>query len=173
MNEILFALLVGFVIAQLQSLNTTVFLHRKVTHGALSLNRWVEAICKFWNWITSGINPLEWAAVHRKHHKFTDQEGDPHSPLVHGLWTVFFTNVALYRREARNPETLRNFIYQKELEARTWLDKHIFSRGTAGLAIGIGSLCGLLGVVPGLIASATHAILYMGVLSPAVNSICH
>jgi stearoyl-CoA desaturase (delta-9 desaturase) len=150
-----------------------VYLHRKVTHGALALHPAIEAVCKFWNWTTSGIVPLQWAAVHRKHHQFTDQEGDPHSPHLLGLWKVFFWNVALYRKEAKNPETLRVFIHQKEWDSRSWFDTHIFSRGLVGLAIGIATLCGLLGIVPGLIASATHAILYMLVLSPAVNSICH
>jgi stearoyl-CoA desaturase (Delta-9 desaturase) len=42
-------------------------------------------------------------AVHRKHHTFTDQEGDPHSPRLFGFWRVQFLNVYHYVREARNP----------------------------------------------------------------------
>jgi len=37
-------------------------------------------------WLTTGIEPRQWAAVHRKHHEFSDAEGDPHSPCVHGFW---------------------------------------------------------------------------------------
>ena len=31
---------------------------------------------------------LFWAATHRKHHAFTDVEGDPHSPRLHGQHTI-------------------------------------------------------------------------------------
>src|SRR2546422_4997307 len=31
-------------------------------------------------WLTTGQLRQEWVAVHRKHHAFTDREGDPHSP---------------------------------------------------------------------------------------------
>jgi hypothetical protein len=44
--------------------------------------------------------------VHRKHHAFTDKEGDPHSPLLLGFWKVQLGNVFYYVREARNPETI-------------------------------------------------------------------
>jgi len=45
-------------------------------------------------------------AVHRKHHTFTDREGDPHSPRLLGFWRVQLFNVAYYMREARNAETV-------------------------------------------------------------------
>jgi len=54
-------------------------------------------------WITTGQRRQEWVAVHRKHHTFTDREGDPHSPRLLGLWRVQLLNVYYYMREARNP----------------------------------------------------------------------
>jgi stearoyl-CoA desaturase (delta-9 desaturase) len=39
-------------------------------------------------WLTTGQTRREWVAVHRKHHTFTDREGDPHSPRLLGLWRV-------------------------------------------------------------------------------------
>jgi stearoyl-CoA desaturase (Delta-9 desaturase) len=57
----------------------------------------------------SGSRRQEWVAVHRKHHTFTDREGDPHSPQLLGFWHVQFWNVYYYMREARNPETIRTF----------------------------------------------------------------
>ena len=38
-------------------------------------------------------------AVHRKHHAFTDEEGDPHSPKLEGFWKVQLGNVFYYIRE--------------------------------------------------------------------------
>ncbi|MFM9082920.1 MAG: fatty acid desaturase, partial [Actinomycetota bacterium] len=60
--------------------STTVYLHRTVSHKALSLNPFVEWLFRAAIWLTTGIKPKQWAAVHRKHHAFTDSEGDPHSP---------------------------------------------------------------------------------------------
>src|SRR3712207_8656461 len=35
---------------------------------------------RFGTWMLTSISPREWVAVHRKHHNFSDVEGDPHSP---------------------------------------------------------------------------------------------
>ena len=57
---------------------------------------------RFVIWVATGIRPRQWVAVHRKHHAFTDVEGDPHSPVLHGWLKVQMLNLAMYRREARN-----------------------------------------------------------------------
>lgn len=53
---------------------TTAYLHRTVTHRALALHPFAEWWCKFFNWITTGVDPAVWAAVHRKHHAYSDIE---------------------------------------------------------------------------------------------------
>jgi len=44
-------------------------------------------------------------AVHRKHHRFSDQEGDTQSPYLRGMWTVLFGNFWFYRKEKSDPAT--------------------------------------------------------------------
>lgn len=56
---------------------TTVYLHRTVTHRALRLHPLVEWWFKFVNWISTGVDPAVWAAVHRKHHAYSDVELGP------------------------------------------------------------------------------------------------
>ena len=59
-------------------------------------------------WLHTGIKPRQWVAVHRKHHAYTDVEGDPHSPRPRGLGRRSqLTNAALYRRVARDPRAGR------------------------------------------------------------------
>src|SRR3989449_11524362 len=60
-------------------------------------------------WLTTGQRRQEWVAVHRKHHAFTDREGDPHSPRLLGLWRVQLLNAYYYQRGARNPDTIKKF----------------------------------------------------------------
>ncbi len=87
----------------------TVYLHRGLAHRSLSISKPLEHFFRFWCWLTTAQNPKEWAAVHRKHHSFCEREGDPHSPKLYGIWNVLFKGVALYHKEAKNPETIKRF----------------------------------------------------------------
>ena len=109
-------------------------------------------------------------AVHRKHHAFTDRDGDPHSPRLLGFWRVQLLNVYYYAREARNPETLRR--YAPDLKPDR-LDRVLFSRGLVGLAVGIAALCLVLGPAAALLAAGLHAVLYVFVLAPLINGLGH
>ena len=87
----------------------TVYLHRGLAHRSLIVAKPLEHFFRFWCWITTGQNPTEWAAVHRKHHAFCEKIGDPHSPKIFGFWTVLFKGVVLYKKEANNPETIKRY----------------------------------------------------------------
>src|SRR5579875_1142118 len=120
-------------------------------------------------WLTTGIKPREWAAVHRRHHAYTDTEGDPHSPLLLGLWRVELTNAYLYRVAARDGSTVER--YARDLPPDRW-DRLVFDRAVVGLGIGIVALCLLLGWQDGLLAAAVHTVSYL-LLNGAVNSFAH
>ncbi len=167
--HVLTALLAGFALSQAAILATTVYLHRGVAHRAITVHPIVAVPLRFFLWITTGMRPREWAAVHRRHHAATDTHDDPHSPLVLGFWRVQLANAALYRRFARDHETVRR--YARDIPPDR-LDRWFFDHAFLGLAIGITSLCVLLGWQTGLLASAIHAVLYLG-LSGAINAIGH
>jgi stearoyl-CoA desaturase (delta-9 desaturase) len=109
-------------------------------------------------------------AVHRKHHTFTDREGDPHSPRLLGFWRVQLFNAYYYAREARAPETVRRFAPDVRED---WLDRHVFRRGWVGPLVGITLACLTLGWVTGLGAAALHGILYVFVAAPLINGLGH
>jgi stearoyl-CoA desaturase (delta-9 desaturase) len=108
-------------------------------------------------------------AVHRKHHAFTDVEGDPHSPVLHGWWQVQTKNLVMYRREARNPDTLAR--YAKDLP-RTTLDRVLYDHALIGLGLGVTLLIVAFGWQVGLLAAFVHVNYYLGG-SAAVNAIGH
>src|SRR5215475_14057107 len=112
------AVLVGLAVSQIANLATTVYLHRELAHRAIRLRAPLNAFFRVVVWLTVGIKPREWVAVHRKHHAFTDVEGDPHSPKLLVWVRVQFTNAALCRREARNPATVAR--YAKDLPPDWW-----------------------------------------------------
>jgi stearoyl-CoA desaturase (Delta-9 desaturase) len=162
--------LVAIVLTQAAVVATSVYLHRTLAHRALTVHPVADLLFRIVLWLTTGQRRQEWVAVHRKHHAFTDREGDPHSPRLLGVWRVQLLNAYYYQREARNPETIRKFAPDIPEDQ---LDRRVFSRGIVGPGIGMVLLCLLLGVGPGLIAGLLHALLYVGVLAPLINGVGH
>jgi stearoyl-CoA desaturase (delta-9 desaturase) len=162
--------LVALALAQLAAIATSIYLHRALAHRALVLHPVTDVCFRTMLWLTTGQKRREWVAVHRKHHTFTDQEGDPHSPRLFGFWRVQFLNVYYYMREARNPSTLRTFAPDI---TEDWWDRVIFSRGLTGLGLGIVMLCLIFGPWIGLTAALIHAVLYVFVLAPVINGLGH
>lgn len=169
MSPLVLALLIGFGISQVASLVTTLYLHRTLAHRGLRLAPGLELACRFVVWMTTGLRPREWAAVHRRHHAFTDVEGDPHSPLLLGWWRVQLTNAGLYRRTARDGVTVAR--YARDIPADRW-DRVLFDRSWLGLGVGITLLVVTIGPVWGLVAAVWHTACYLS-LNAAVNSLGH
>ncbi len=167
--DLLVALLVGFAVSQVATLATTVWLHRGLAHRALSVRGPLTFFFRVVVWLTTGMKPREWVAVHRKHHAFTDTEQDPHSPAVSGVMRVQVTNAAMYRRVARDPDTVAR--YAKDLAPDRW-DTVLFDRAWLGLGLGITLLIVLLGPVYGVVAAVFHMTYYLW-MSGAVNALGH
>jgi stearoyl-CoA desaturase (Delta-9 desaturase) len=169
LRVILLGLLIGFGVSFIAFEASTVFLHRGLSHRAVTFRRPVTEVFRFVVWISTGIRPRQWVAVHRKHHAFTDIEGDPHSPVLLGWPRVQMMNVALYRREANNPATVAR--YARDLPA-TRADRVLYDHALLGLAIGITLLVVVFGPAIGFLAAFIHLNLYLGG-SAAVNAIAH
>jgi stearoyl-CoA desaturase (delta-9 desaturase) len=163
------ALLAGLAVTQIAALVTTVYLHRTLAHRALALRGPTMFVCRVLVWITTGMRPREWVAVHRRHHATSDTPADPHSPRVLGFWRVQLGNAVLYRRVARQELTVRR--YAKDVP-RDRLDGWFFDHGLLGLALGIGILCATFGWATGLLAAAVHAVSYV-MLGAAINAVGH
>ena len=169
MRIVLVGLAVGLAASLIANLVTTVYLHRALAHRALTLRAPATQAFRFVIWVATGIRPRQWVAVHRKHHAFTDVEGDPHSPVLHGWLKVQLLNLAMYRREARNVRTVER--YARDLP-QDRLDRVFYDHALVGLGIGTASLCLLFGWPIGLIAAFVHVNYYLGG-SAAVNAIGH
>lgn len=169
MPKAVLAVIVGCAVCQVGIVLTTVFLHRAVAHRAITLSPGVRLVFRTLTWLTTGIRPRQWAAVHRRHHAYTDVEGDPHSPLLLGFWRVQLTNAALYRRCARDGETVQR--YAKDLPPDR-LDRWLFDHAFVGLGLGITLLCLTLGWQWGLLAAGVHTVTYL-MLNGAINAVGH
>ena len=92
-------------------LGITVGYHRYLTHGSFKAQRWLRITLAVAGAMAIQGTPTQWVADHRRHHTFSDVEGDPHSPwrfgatfwgLVKGLWYAHMG--WLFHREMSNRE---------------------------------------------------------------------
>jgi len=167
-HDLLLAMAVVFSTVQLATLCTTVYLHRALSHRAVTLARPVEIAMRALIWMTTGIEPRQWAAVHRKHHKYSDAEGDPHSPYVHGFWQIQLLNYFYYRREAANPDTVARFT--RDVADDGW--DRLFARTWLGMVLFAGFFVAAFGPLLGAIALAAHMLLYV-FLNSSINGAAH
>ena len=163
------AILVGLGLAELATLISTIYLHRVLSHKSIELHPAMTFFMRIGTWMLTSISPREWVAVHRKHHNFSDVEGDPHSPHIEGYWKIMLANVYYYRREANNDGTLQK--YASDLP-HDRLDRVLLERGALGFALTGLLLVVLMGLGPGLTAISTLAVVYL-LLSAAINGAGH
>ncbi len=154
-------------ILQMSVFFTTIFLHRCVTHRGVELHPLVRSFMHLELSLFTGVVPREWAAVHRKHHHFSDKEGDPHSPYIYGLWHVLFGNYFYYKKEIKDASTIRKYTpdYRKDAIDRIPLIRY-------GVFGGLGIFMLMFGWKWGLAAWVTHMVLYV-LLNSMINSLCH
>ena len=165
----LYALAAILVTVQVSTFCTSIYLHRALTHRALAMHPAAAFLMRLQVWLFTGIVPKEWVAVHRKHHRYPDQEGDPHSPKLKGLGRILLGNAFYYLRETRNPETLARFAPDV---GNDWLDRRVFRHGVLGPMLGIVLFVLLLGPFAGGVAYILQAGLYI-FLNAVINGAGH
>lgn len=166
-------MLVGaFSVTTVALLATSIYFHRAMTHDSLRVSPAADWGFRAVLWITTGQCRLEWVAVHRKHHTYTDMPEDPHSPRWRGFWHVVFLNWRYYQQEAADPKTIKNHARDMQRREDKW-DRHLFSYTTIGpFGVGMGSLAILFGW-RGLVIGLLHAVLYVMVAAPLINAVGH
>jgi stearoyl-CoA desaturase (Delta-9 desaturase) len=165
------------------ALGITLGYHRMFTHRAFESSRAFRAIIAVLGSMAVEGSVITWVADHRKHHAFTDIEGDPHSPhlsgpgllgAIKGLWHAhigwLFETVGTSDRERFAPDLL------KDRSLRV-VDKLFFVWVTLGLVIpfAIGWIVG------GGLGAALTALLWGGLVRVfllhhvtwSINSVCH
>jgi stearoyl-CoA desaturase (delta-9 desaturase) len=60
--------------------------HRLLTHRSYRCPRWLEHTLAIFGVCSLQDSPARWVMVHRLHHQYSDQQPDPHSPMVNWFW---------------------------------------------------------------------------------------
>jgi stearoyl-CoA desaturase (delta-9 desaturase) len=66
----------------------TVGYHRYFTHGSFKAKRPLKVFLAIAGSMAVQGPPIIWVADHRRHHAFSDKEGDPHSPWLYGTGPI-------------------------------------------------------------------------------------
>jgi stearoyl-CoA desaturase (Delta-9 desaturase) len=161
----------------------TIGYHRLFTHRAFEAKPWVRYTFAVLGSMAVQGSVIDWVADHRKHHAFTDTEGDPHSPHGHGSgirgaltglwyahmgWLVDTQGQATKRRFA--PELLEDPVMRRINNAFLPL---------VGLTLLIPFLLGLAltgtlaGGLTGLLWGGLVRIFFVHHVTWSINSVCH
>jgi len=161
--------------------------HRTLTHGGLSLPKWLERTFVVFGICTLMDSPARWVAIHRRHHQHTDEQPDPHSPWVtfwwgHMGWLIHeneeLSNVDFYYRYA--PDILKDRFYLNIERYRLWAVIYfvhgalVFSAGLAAGWLYTGQYMGGLQLaLSWLVWGVVGRTLFSWHTTWAVNSVCH
>ncbi|HEX3869382.1 MAG TPA: acyl-CoA desaturase [Pirellulales bacterium] len=79
------AMLVG--VSVVGQLGVPIGYHRLLTHRSFRVPKWLERSFVLMALCCAQDTPARWVSWHRKHHQHSDEQDDPHSPLVTFLWS--------------------------------------------------------------------------------------
>ena len=130
MTELLYIL----IATHITIVAVTLFLHRSQAHRSVQFHPAVAHFFRFWLWLTTGMVTKQWVAVHRKHHRFSDEPGDPHSPHVYGIKQVFFKGAFLYHAASKDKVMVDTYGVGTPAD---WIEHNLYS---AHSRLGIGIL---------------------------------
>jgi stearoyl-CoA desaturase (Delta-9 desaturase) len=168
----------------LSGLGITVGFHRLFTHRSFKTTRGVRALLAVLGSMAVEGPVIEWVATHRKHHRFSDADGDPHSPHVDQApgWRGALRGLAhahvgwMFRgKDMANPAR-----YAKDLLADR--DVRFISRTfPLWVAVGMAVPFALGLVITGSLAGGLTGLLWGGVVRVlllhhvtfSINSLCH
>lgn len=97
------------IVTHITIICVTLFLHRAQAHRGFVFHPVLSHAMRAWLWLTTGMVTKQWVAIHRKHHRYSDQPGDPHTPHVYGIWRVLFGGAGLYHSASKDQDMVAQY----------------------------------------------------------------
>ncbi len=139
--------------------------HRYFAHRGFKTSRAFAFVLAFLAQSSAQRGILWWAANHRQHHRFSDTDGDVHSPARHGFWYAhlgwFFTAEHLHTDLAAVPDLAK-------FPELVWLDRHPYLP-----AVITGFLVWLLAGWSGLVIGFLWSTVLLWHATFSINSLAH
>jgi stearoyl-CoA desaturase (delta-9 desaturase) len=176
--------LVFAILYLLTGLGVTVGLHRLFTHRSFKTSPAMRFVFAVLGSAAIEGPVISWVADHRKHHAFSDREGDPHSPhvdhgsglrgilrgLAHAHVGWLFIHTARGHRERYAPDLIADPVV-------SFVDRTFFVWAIGGLAAAFGLGYAIGGTVTagltGLLWGGAVRMLVLHHVTYSINSLCH
>ena len=167
----------------LTGLGVTVGYHRLLTHKSFEASRPVRAFFAIAGSMSVEGSVISWVAAHRRHHAFSDREGDPHSPhldegeglrgVLRGLWHAHMG--WLFSPEKSSPQRWAPDLY-KDHSMRA-IDRlfplWVVISFVAPALIGLVVTRSFWGAVSAFLWGSLVRIFMLHHVTWSINSICH
>jgi stearoyl-CoA desaturase (delta-9 desaturase) len=163
------ALAVCLALFWLRMFGVTAGYHRYFSHRSYKTSRAFQFVLAVLGTLAVQKGVLWWSANHRVHHKYSDQEGDLHSPLRHGFWWAHVGWILAPDWEETLYDRIPDMAKYPELR---WLNEHYLVPPLA-LAVLLYLVGGLTWLVWGFFISTTmlwHATFTINSLSHVYGS---
>jgi stearoyl-CoA desaturase (delta-9 desaturase) len=174
--------IIGLVFYVFAGLGITVGFHRYLTHGSFKAKRWLRVTLAVAGAAAIQGEPTQWVADHRRHHAFSDVEGDPHSPWRFGesVWGLtkglFYAHMGwLFHRELSNRDRFApDLVADKDIHR---VDK-LFGLIVAGSMLLPAAIGGLvtwswIGALSAFFWAGLVRVSLLHHVTWSINSICH
>lgn len=177
-------LVVFAIVYTATGLGITVGFHRYLTHRSFSTYRPIRALLGILGSAAIEGPVISWVADHRKHHQFSDEEGDPHSPhvghgggwrgalrgLAHAHLGWLFEHTQRGKKERYAPDLVKD-------PTISWVDRTFVLWAVLGLVVpfGLGYLIGgtLIAGLTGLLWGGLVRMFVLHHVTYSINSLCH
>jgi len=105
----LIEIIVGYFL--LSCIGNSIFYHRYISHNSFKTYKIIEIIGITCGMLAGKGSPMDWAGIHRYHHKHADTKLDPHNPRLEG-WKLFFPYLLQYDNKI-NPFIVKDLLRSK------------------------------------------------------------
>jgi stearoyl-CoA desaturase (delta-9 desaturase) len=162
----------------------TVGFHRHLTHRSFATSRPLRAALAVMGSAAIEGPVISWVADHRKHHAFSDREGDPHSPhvghgggwrgalkgLLHAHVGWLFVHTERGAKDRYAPDLLADPVVR--FVDRTFV---LWALGGLAAAFGLGYAIGgsFYAALTGLLWGGAVRMLVVHHVTYSINSLCH
>ena len=175
------SLALGFYV--FTGLGVTIGYHRLFTHGSFHARRGLKIALALGGSMAMEGSLIGWCAIHRRHHAYSDKEGDPHSPhldegpgvrgVVKGLWHAhmgWLVSPETTDEKRWAPDLLKDKDLVRITKMFPWLAvTSFFLPALLGLAI----TQSLRGAVTAFLWASLARMFLLQHVTWSINSICH
>ncbi len=139
--------------------------HRYFAHRTFRTSRAFQFCLAFLAQTSAQRGSLWWAAMHRRHHRYSDTAEDVHSPVVRGFLYAHVGWIFVPRNNDTDYDAIRDLSRFKELR---WLDRHHY---VPPILLGFSSW--LIAGWPGLVVGFCWSTVVLWHATFSINSLAH